>query len=225
MKTLKIGHRGAKGYVAENTIASFEKALFLGVDAVEFDIHLSKDKIPVVIHDLTLERTTNGNGLVADKTLTELKQLSIEEKYRIPALEEVLDFVDRRCLVNIELKAKGSSAETVKIIEKYISKGWEYKDFLVSGFDYRELEMVYTENRNIPLGILSEDSIGKAVQKADELHSDTLILHYGLINEEVVKDMHCRGFKVFVWTVNSEDDIRKMKSYGVDAIISDFPDF
>src|ERR1700730_9477951 len=99
----KIGHRGACGHAPENTLASMKKALDFGVHGFEFDIQMSKDGEPVVIHDDTLERTTNGKGLVSDFTLKELQQFDAGNGERIPSLRDVLDMVDKRCRLFIEL--------------------------------------------------------------------------------------------------------------------------
>src|ERR1035437_7568265 len=97
---LIFGHRGASGYKPENTGTAFNKALKLGVDGIELDVQLSLDNFPVVIHDETLERTTNGKDYVKDKTLVELKELDAGDEEKILTVEEVLDLVNRKTLVN-----------------------------------------------------------------------------------------------------------------------------
>jgi len=101
---LKMGHRGAKGYVAENTIESIKKALDFGVDGIEIDVHLCASGELVVFHDFTLDRMTNATGEVSKLSLSELKQLKVNNKFLIPTLVEVLDAIDKKCLLNIELK-------------------------------------------------------------------------------------------------------------------------
>src|SRR5271154_1852254 len=105
----KIGHRGACGHAPENTLSSMKKALSFGVHGFEFDIQMSKDGEPVVIHDDTVDRTTNGSGLVSGYTLRELQMLAIQGGERIPSLRNVLDVVDKRCRLFIELKAENAT--------------------------------------------------------------------------------------------------------------------
>ena len=107
MTILKIGHRGAAGLEPENTLRSFGKAISLGVDAVEFDLHKCKTGELVAIHDSSVNRTTNGIGLVADLTLAELKLLDAGAEETIPTFSEILDFINKRVKVFIEIKEKG----------------------------------------------------------------------------------------------------------------------
>ena len=132
-KTLKFGHRGAKGYLAENTIESIQKALKLGVDGIEIDVHKCKSGELVVFHDFTLDRLTNGIGEIATFTLQELKELFILKQFKIPTLIEVLEVINKKCILNIELKGINTAEETVKTIESYIeNQHWNYNNFLVS---------------------------------------------------------------------------------------------
>src|SRR5688572_11377286 len=129
MKILNIGHRGAKGHLPENTLASFQKAIDLGVDGIELDVHLSKDGEILVIHDETIDRTTNGKAIVKQHSLDVLKTYRIDHQFEIPTLAEVFDLVNRKCLVNVELKVGETAKPVVDLIEKYVlEKGWEYTD-------------------------------------------------------------------------------------------------
>ena len=116
-KILKIGHRGAKGYIAENTLESVQKAMDLGVDGVESDVHICQTGELVVFHDFTLERLTGVTGEIATKSLKELKTLNVNGQFRIPTLLEVLDLIDRKCMLNIELKGQQTAYETCEIIQ------------------------------------------------------------------------------------------------------------
>ena len=132
IETLKIGHRGAMGYVVENTLESIQKALDFGVHGVEIDVHLCASGELVVFHDFTLERMTNGTGAISKYTLSELKQLKIGHKFQIPTLEEVLELINKECLLNIELKGQQTAFETCRIIEKYVKiNSWNHSVFLV----------------------------------------------------------------------------------------------
>jgi len=222
---LKIAHRGAKGYEPENTLKSFQKALDLNADGIELDVHLSADGYLVVIHDETIDRTTNGKGLVNDFTLAELKSFLIDEKYQIPTLKEVFDLVDKKCLINIELKGLGTPSKVVSLIEEYISeKNWNYNHFIISSFDWNMIQETSNLNSNIAIGVLTEEDLDKALAFAEKIKAKAIHPDFNLLNKENVHQLQEKGFLVFPWTVNSEQDIQKVKGYKVDGIISDNPD-
>ncbi|PJJ10534.1 glycerophosphoryl diester phosphodiesterase [Flavobacterium sp. 1] len=224
-KILKIGHRGAKGYEPENTLVSFEKAIEMGADGIELDVHLSLDGHLIVIHDETIDRTTNGKGVVNQLTLQELKSFKINEKYRIPTLEEVLDLVDQKCFVNIELKNQDTAEKVVELIEHYISdKNWNNNHFLVSSFDWNALQQVRFLNENIRIGVLTETDMDLAISFARFLKAEALHPDFQLLTNEYTAKIQEKGIQVFPWTVNEIDAIQRMKSFNVDGIITDFLD-
>jgi glycerophosphoryl diester phosphodiesterase len=224
-KILKIGHRGAKGYEPENTLISFEKAIEMGADGIELDVHLSLDGHLIVIHDETIDRTTNSKGVVNQLTLQELKSYTINEKYTIPTLEEVLDLVNQRCFVNIELKNHDTAEKVVQLIENYISdKNWNYGRFLVSSFDWNALQQVRFLNENIRIGVLTETDLDLAISFARFLKAEALHPDFQLLTSEYTTKIQEKGILVFPWTVNEMADIQKMKSFKVDGIITDFLD-
>jgi glycerophosphoryl diester phosphodiesterase len=222
---LKIAHRGAKAYEPENTLIAFQKALDLNADGIELDVHLSADGHIIVIHDETIDRTTDGKGLVSSFSLSELKSFLIDGKYKIPTLNEVFDLVDKKCLINIELKGIGTPSKVATIIEEYISeKNWNYEHFIVSSFDWDMLEEISTLNPKIPIGVLTEENITLALAFAENIKAKALHPDFHLLNNENVQQIQEKGFIVLPWTVNSDKDIQKVKSYKVDGIISDNPD-
>jgi glycerophosphoryl diester phosphodiesterase len=216
---LKIGHRGAKGYEPENTLISFEKAIDLNVDGIELDVHLSSDGEIMVIHDKTIDRTTNGKGFVNHFTASELK------KYEIPTLTEVLNLINQKCFINIELKGIGTTKPIIELVEHYIlDQNWNYTDFLVSSFDWKMLEEVQLLNPKIQIGVLTEESISAALAFAKNIKAFSIHPNYKLLTKENVALMQKNGFEVYPWTVNSIEDIQKIKSFNANGIISDFPD-
>lgn len=222
---LKIGHRGAKGYEPENTLMAFQKAIDLKVDGIELDVHLTSDGELVVIHDETIDRTTNGKGVVNQFSLKELKTFRIEKTAEIPTLIEVFDLVNRRCFINIELKGLHTAAPTSELISHYISqKNWNYTDFLVSSFDWNMLAEFQTLNPKIRIGILTEESIDEALAFAKKTKAFSIHPDYKLLSKENVALMQQNGFEVYPWTVDSKEDLQKIKSFNVNGIISDFPD-
>ncbi|MFA9190397.1 glycerophosphodiester phosphodiesterase family protein [Flavobacterium sp. FZUC8N2.13] len=222
---LKIGHRGARGYEPENTLVSFQKAMDLQVDGIELDVHLSLDGELMVIHDETIDRTTNSKGEVNTFTRAELQNLNIENNNKIPTLEEVFDLVNRRCFINVELKSFDSAEKTVTLIEKYIQdKNWEYSDFIVSSFDWKALQDVNLRNPKIPIGVLTEADLDEALAFAKIIKAKSIHPDFQLLSKENTAQLQEKGFEVLPWTVNEPADIKKIQSFNVNGIITDFPD-
>lgn len=224
-KILHIGHRGAKGHIAENTLASFAKALELGCDGIEFDVHLSADGEIIVIHDETVDRTTDGKGHVKSLSLTQLKHLRIDNTHNVPTLSEVIDVTPQDILINIELKTGMASKPVMHLIEKYVSeKGHGYKQFLVSSFDWIALKEIREANAEIPLGVLTETNLELAIGFSESIKAETIHPYFHLLTTENVTKMQEKGLQVFPWTVNEFEDMARMKSFSVNGIITDFPD-
>jgi glycerophosphoryl diester phosphodiesterase len=222
---LKIGHRGAKGHEPENTLASFAKALDLGVDGIELDVHVCATGELVVIHDFTVDRVTNGTGEVHKLTLVQLQGLSIQPNHKIPTLDEVYALVNRQCFINIEMKGRHTAQPVSDFINNYVAhKGYNYSDFLVSSFQQEELQMMSEINPQIHLGILTQASVTQAWEWADAYKAKAIHPHFSLLTESNVKKAQQAGLKVYTWTVNEPEDIARITTYGVDGIISDFPE-
>ena len=224
-ETLNIGHRGVKGHVAENTLESIKKAMELGVDGVEIDVFKCKSGEIVVIHDETVNRTTNGKGKVKGFTLDELKVLVVEGKYKIPTLQEVLDLLDANYILNIELKGNHTAESVNDIVVNYIeNRGWKKDQFIISSFKWDELRDFYKLNPETPIGILTEEDPLKAISIAKELNAVAIHPYFKYLNKKVVDSIHNERLKVYTWTVNNPEDIQNMLNAGVDAIITDFPE-
>ena len=221
---LKIGHRGAKGYEPENTLVSFQKALDMQVDGIELDVHLSADGEIIVIHDETIDRTTNGNGFVNALSLHELKTFRIDGKHEIPTLKEVFDLVNQDCFINIELKSYEATDKVVSLIEKYVAKkGWRYDRFLVSSFDWNALQQVAFLNDKIPIGVLTETDLDLALAFAKFIQAKSIHPNFHLLTKENTAKMQEKGLQVLPWTINEVEDIQKIKTFNVNGIITDFP--
>lgn len=223
-KILNIGHRGAKGHVAENTLASFAKAFELGADGIELDVHLSADGEIIVIHDHSVTRTTGQKGNVADLSVSQLNHMKIDNIHNIPTLAQTIDAIPSKH-INIELKVKQAAKPVMHLIEKYVfENGRDYRQFLVSSFDWVALKEIREAHANIPLGVLTEADLELAIGFAKSIQADTIHPYFHLLTEENTAQMQAQGFGVFAWTVNEPEDLSRMKSFGVNGIITDFPD-
>jgi glycerophosphoryl diester phosphodiesterase len=222
---LKIGHRGACGYEPENTLRSFQKAIDLNVDAIELDVYCCKSGELVVFHDKKLDRTTNGHGYIEEKTLTELKQLDAGKGEKIPTLDEVFQLVDRRVIINIELKGPNTAIAVAQLINRYVhQKEWTWDHFIVSSFDHYELKRFAKLCPRVKRGALIEGiTIGYA-KFGKQVNASAICISSDFITKEYVQDAHARGLLVFVYTVNDPDDIAIIKKLGVDGIFSNYPD-
>ena len=220
---LCIGHRGAMGYEPENTLLAIAKALTLGVDWIEIDVHNVENNL-IVFHDRSLERTTNGTGYLCDRSFAYLRSLDAGKGQQIPTLAEVLETVDRRCGINIELKGSNTAGLVIDLIQEYITRGWQYEDFLVSSFNHYELKQVKDTCPQIELGVLIYGLPLDYLEIATKLDAVAIIPAIDYVTKELVQNIQNRGFKIFVYTVNKPDEINTMKSLNVDGIFSNYPD-
>lgn len=223
-KLFCFAHRGARGHEPENTVRSVRRALELGADGIEVDVYFVEGRL-VVIHDDTLERTTNGTGPVMEKTFARLRSLDAGRGEKIPTLEEIFDAVNRRALINVELKGSRTAAPVVALIDDYVqSRGWRYEDFLVSSFDHAQLAETKMLRPEIRLAALFEKRLPDLVAQAEQLGAWSLNVSRPLVTPELVADAHRRGLKVFIFTVNEPDEMVRLSALGVDGIFTDYPD-
>jgi len=234
-RTLDIAHRGASTAAPPNTLAAFEKAIELGADGIEFDVHLSADGVPVVIHDFTVNGTTNGSGRVASLTLVQLKQLDAGSYFdpafageRIPTLAEVLEAVGSRLLLNIELK---STSLRDNGLEQAVIAQVEQHDLgshvLLSSFNPFSLRRAKEIAPHIPVGLLYAADLPLPLRRA---WLASLVSHearhpeHTMVNAHYVTWARRRGYRVNTWTVDEPDEMRRLIGLGVDSIITNIPD-
>lgn len=221
-----FGHRGAAGLVAENTLESIEEALSHKVDGIEIDVHRCKSGELIVIHDETVQRTTNGKGRVSDFTLQELHKYTTIEGYKIPTLDQVLDLVNTTCDINIELKGIGTAMPVIELLEDYIKNTkWKHNNFVLSSFDHSQLFQIKKSSSEFNLGVLTEKNISSILSVAESLEAYSVHPPIASLTKEEVKLAKDKGYKVYVWTVNDPEDIKSSKKLKVDIIITDFPNF
>ncbi|MFD2726984.1 glycerophosphodiester phosphodiesterase [Hyunsoonleella rubra] len=226
MEPFKIGHRGAKGHVAENTLESIQKAIDLGVHGVEIDIHKCASGELVVFHDFTLDRITDGTGEISKKSLSELKKLKVMGQYAIPTLHEVMQLMgDLRPLLNLELKGQNTGEAIVEFMDYYVDNhGWKWRDFIVSSFQKELLQDVFHSGEPFMTGVLTDTNLEDTIDFAQAINAVSIHPDYTMLTKENVQLMQSLGFQVMTYTVNDRADIERMHAYGVDGIISDFPD-
>lgn len=222
---LVIGHRGAMGHEIENTLASVQKALDLRVDMIEIDVFKIQSGEIVVFHDERVERLTNGGGRIEEYNVGDLNQLILDGNHKIPLLQEVLQLVDNKVALNIELKGT-DMAERVNFIADYYVKerGWAWDNFVISSFNWNELMKVRQFNKDIKIAVLTEEDPLKALSVAKELKAVAINPNLRTLTAENISEIQQNGFKVYTWTVNEHEDIARMKDFGVDGIITNHPE-
>jgi glycerophosphoryl diester phosphodiesterase len=232
---LVIAHRGFSGTAPENTRIAFKKALDLGVDMIELDVHLSKEGEVVVIHDDTLNRTTNGKGKVAEYTLKELKQLdagsSSSPPYSgetIPALKEVLQLVESRVPLIIELKKGEMGLLTLIDLAdrafREVEKSGMLNQVLFASFEHSAIERIRERNPHVPVAFISGKDWNFPSEMTGGNPIPILSCRARVLNPSNISRAHKQGIKVFAWTLNTEEEMERFVKMGVDGIITDYPD-
>lgn len=226
---LAIGHRGAAGHMPENTMPSFEKALELGADALEFDVALTRDGIPVVIHDDTLDRTTDGRGPVEAASFAEIAGLDAGAwktvPTHVPTLEEVLREYAPRTLLNLEIKMSPRRVEIVDACAEAVRAAKAEEAVVFSSFDHDALRLLRHVLPEARIGVLSvATGFEHAMRCAAEIRAENVHPPVVLVGPVLVARAHAAGLRVWTWTANSREIIRAAVAAGVDGIFSDFPE-
>jgi glycerophosphoryl diester phosphodiesterase len=226
-----IGHRGASGYAPENTMVSFERALALRADAIELDVHPTSDGELVVIHDATLERTTNGHGLVAQHALAQLRELDAGSWFdpsfrdeRIPALDEVLGWAKGRTKVVVELKHGPLFYPNVEeLLVAILDRHGMRADVLAISFDHYSVRKLKQLAPDIATGVLYAGRFIDPVRVARDAGADVLMPHWATLTKEEVVAAHEADLFVAPWG-GAEQDYGFILATGCDAVGADFPD-
>lgn len=229
-----MAHRGWSGRYPENTLAAIQAALAdENVDSIEIDVQLSKDGKPVIIHDFTLERTTNGDGLLNRYTFAELKELNAGKWFdqsfsgeKIPSLAEVLELVAGKKLLNIELKSAGDLYPNLakKIID--VLESYPYQNqIMLSSFDHEVIKKVHLLNAEIKTGLII---LGRPLLISEQLEAagaSVMSMAYPYITQDLIDELSNKGYSIIAWTVDEEQAITNLqKIIGPITICTNFPD-
>lgn len=231
---INYAHRGASGYFPENTMLAFEKALPMGATGIETDVQMTKDGVLVLIHDETLDRTTNVTGFVKDYTYKELLKIDAGSHFssefknvKIPALDELIQFAkDKNLQLNLELK--NNIIQYPKIEEKVLDMIEKYKikdRIIISSFNHYSMVKVKEIDKETKVGLLYSatlyhpENYGKALG-VEALHP----LYFAVDSEEIIQGIKAAGLMINPYTIDDEGDMRRFIDYGVDGIITDYPD-
>lgn len=217
----------------ENTLPAVERAMELGVDLIEIDVHATRDGHLVVLHDPTVDRTTDGRGAVRDMTLAEVQRLRVAfdppfAEARIPTLEEVLALTRRRVPLLVEVKSRGISELVVETVRDLRAM----EDVIVQSFHPATVKELREIERRIPAALLvGRMAVGHTrwrgrslVKKALQVGANALALSHLAVTPSLVDEVHRRAMSLWVWTVDEEFAMQKMIQVGADGIITNHPD-
>ena len=219
-RILRIGHRGAGGHAPENTLASIEKAMSLGCDLTEVDIQRTADGSLVLLHDERVDRTTNGKGPVAEMDLEEARKLDAGRGQTIPTLEEALSTAHGRIGLILELKAEGLAYDICGVVRASGFPG----EIVYASFLHDELQHVRRADPDAKTLVLFKRLTKNPASEAALLQATHVGLRFDTATAPLVKTLHRARLTVFVYTVNKPADITRMRSLGVDGIVSDHPE-
>ena len=235
-RTEVFAHRGAKVVAPENTIPAFEQAVALGAHGVELDVQCSKDGVLVVMHNYTVDETTNGHGRVADHTAAQLSKLDAGSHFNakfanvgVPTLEEVLAVTVGKLKLNIEIKSQDPmGGREVEPLVEMIQANNLYEDVIVSCFNPVTLIKVRNVDPQIALGLLywgqHLPAYLREIWLSPILRPEAFHPHHTLVDEEYMTWANAVPAAINTWTVNDPDEARRLAALGVNIIISDVPD-
>lgn len=218
MTFLTIGHRGVMGVEPENTLRSFVRAQEAGMDAVELDLHLSKDGALVVMHDAEVDRTTDGSGAIADRTLAELRELDAGKGERVPVFEEVLDAV--RSPLQAEIKDVAAARALAEVMHR---RGLAER-VEVSSFHDEAVAEIASLVPGVRTVLIASRWEAGVVDRATAVGAASLALNIRRLTLEVVERAHAEGLRVIGWVVNTQDQLRLARAFELDAVTTDFPE-
>ncbi|MFG2761268.1 glycerophosphodiester phosphodiesterase [Streptomyces wuyuanensis] len=218
MSFLTIGHRGVMGVEPENTLRSFVRAERAGMDAIELDLHLSKDGALVVMHDADVDRTTDGTGPIAEKTLAELRELDAGQGERIPVFEEVLDAVSAPLQVEIK------DAAAARVLADVIVKRDLVERIEVTSFQDDAVREITALVPGVRTGLIASRWGSDIVERAQAVGAPTLALNIRRLTLETVERAHDAGLRVIGWVVNTQDHLRLVRALELDGATTDFPE-
>jgi glycerophosphoryl diester phosphodiesterase len=223
---LTIAHRGASALYPENTLRAFIAAAELGANMCEFDVRMTRDGEVVVIHDATINRTTDGRGRVEAMSAAEIKQLDAGARFgaefrgeHIPTLVEVAQALGVRCGMDVELKAQGLEARVCDILRECGA----IDSAIVSSFDWDQLKIVARQEPGLRLALLGEKAPAALLEAALAMHAFAIAPRFDMADAALCAEAHRRGLAVYVWTVDDAPTMRRLVNAGVDGIMTNNP--
>lgn len=223
-----IAHRGgplaAMSPLPENSVAAISRALDLGVDGIEIDIFQVGGEL-FVTHDRRLGRVVSGDGVINELPLAYVRQQQLSNGEPIPTLQQVLELIGDKLLLNIEIKGANSVSRLVQVLRDYVeSCQGNYEQYVFSSFDHRQLFQAMQLMPEVKRGVLIEGIPLDFAACCEPLKAYSFNTHLSFMTPELLADAQKRGLQNWVYTVNQEDDWLRMEALGIDAVFTDRPD-
>lgn len=219
-----VGHRGAPRQEPENTLASFKRAMDMGVDWIEFDLRVTRDGVLVVIHDETVDRTTNGKGRVSDMTFSEIEKLDAGNGQRIPSLQQVIDLARNKVKMDMEIKQMGTEADVVSAIEKNNIVA----QCMVSSFMPDSIRTAKALNNRIMTAAIMDkmpEHVGSCIDTLlYDIKADALMLSIKIANDSFISELRRNGLKIGIWNADTPDQIERYAIMNPNFLCSNYPD-
>lgn len=220
-----VGHRGASGYEPENTLRSFKRAIEMGVQMIELDVHLCKSGEIIVLHDDTIDRTTNGTGSVKELSWDVLKTYDAGKGEHIPLLSQVFDLVDRRVAIITEIKDPQAVQPVAQLIDDYVrEKGWSYNDFIVASFDHDAIVRFSALCPLVKTGAVFDEHENDIVARTVRAQAAYAMVHHNSVTQKLIAEAHAHAIKVFAYTINTKFLAQQVSVLHIDGIITNYPD-
>jgi glycerophosphoryl diester phosphodiesterase len=215
---LIYGHRGASATEPENTLRSFQRALEIGADGIEIDVQVTSDRIPIILHDRNLERTTNETGPVDLRTLESLENVDAGNGERIPTLAQTLELIGDRAHIDVEIKQGGIETEVLDALSRFPESRWA-----ISSFDWTVLEAVRARSREADLWVLAIRVADALFHAARHVNASGVSLYAGSLTDESATRLRDAGLDVVVWTVNDPTEAIRAADLGAAGLCTDDP--
>jgi len=215
-----IGHRGARGLAAENTIAGIDAALALGVDEIEIDVRVTKDGVPILMHDAALVLPGGENLRIAD---TDYKTL-LATKPDLPTLDAIIRHINKQVPLMIEVKPHVATEPIIYNIKNLLEHGWKSQDFILGSKNQATLQSLHAGLPELPTTVIEAWSSLRAVLRARQLHTKRITMNQKFLWFGFIASMRRRGYNLYVYTLNNPGRAKRWAKYGLSGIITDRPD-
>lgn len=215
---LIYGHRGASAEEPENTLRAFRRALEIGADGLEFDVQVTADRVPIILHDRRLDRTSSGSGSIDACTLKSLDGVNFGRQERIPTLEQTMELVGDRVHLDIEIKQGGIHREVLDVLDRFPASRWA-----ISSFDWTVLEEVRGLSASAEIWLLAMVVSDALFHAARRVNASGVSLFSGSLTAESAARLTTAGLDIIIWTVNDPAEAQRVAGLGAKGLCTDDP--
>ena len=215
---LIYGHRGASAEEPENTLRAFRRALAIGADGLEFDVQVTADRVPVIIHDRMLDRTTDASGPIDLRTLESLREVDAGKQERVPTLAQALELIGDRAHLDVEIKQGGIEREVLDVLGQFLQARWA-----ISSFDWTVLEAIRAQSPSAEIWLLAVVVADALFHAARHVNASGVSLHARALTDETAERLRAAGLDIVIWTVNDPPEALRVSNLGAKGLCTDDP--